>query len=334
MRHSTEFACYSARFILVSACVSMLSQARPLVASNKPLRAFIQAPKSTRIDRSLKQQFVRPVVCNSGNLASARSSSELENQVKVVEDKFIPPWSIIKEGVKNDSRFRQHVNPLARRFQMQTELPDDWPKNDFDDPTLPLHVDIGCGKGGFLLDLASKRSEGIDSDSGAMKMNYLGLEIRPSVARYARERVPRWGLKGRVSFIGCNANVDLDRILSIYCNRGGTVSYVSLQYPDPHFKKSHQKRRVLTNELVRTLAKFVPAGCDVFIQSDIKDVFDDMREKIREHGKTHFRDVVADFEETLDENPLGVPTEREISVLKQDLPVYRTVFRRESGGEP
>ena len=38
-----------------------------------------------------------------------------------------------------------------------------------------------------------------------------------------------------------------------------------------------------------------------------------------------------DIEETLDENPLGVPTEREISVLEQDLPVYRTVFRRSEG---
>ena len=28
------------------------------------------------------------------------------------------------------------------------------------------------------------------------------------------------------------------------------------------------------------------------------------------------------------ENPLGIPTEREVSVLKKGLPIYRTLFKR------
>jgi len=243
---------------------------------------------------------------------------------------------VTARGGKKDARFRQHVNPLARKFQMPTELPDDWPNNgDFDDPSLPLHVDIGCGKGGFLLDLASSKigtygSTGRDSDTAERTaMNYLGLEIRPNVAKYARERVAKRNLVGRVSFVGCNANVDLDRILTMYSeNGGGAVEFVSIQFPDPHFKKQHQKRRVVTNDLVRTLSKFVLQGCDVFIQSDVKDVFDDMREKLRDYGKEYFDDVVANWEDTLDYNPIGVPTEREVSVLDKGLPVYRTIFRR------
>lgn len=44
----------------------------------------------------------------------------------------------------------------------------------FADPSLPLHVDIGCAQGRFLLTLA-KRSEGA--------ANFLGLEIRSQVKR-------------------------------------------------------------------------------------------------------------------------------------------------------
>ncbi len=199
---------------------------------------------------------------------------------------------------------------------------------------ITITVDIGCGKGGFLLSLAKQRLENAGSNEKFEKMNYLGLEIRPSVAQFAKERVTRRNLNGIIDFIGCNANVDLERILSRYtsCENskggGGEIALVSIQFPDPHFKKSHQKRRVVTPELVDILARYIPPGRDVFIQSDIKDVLDNMRLTIREEGAEYFTDMIEDVDEYMAINPVGVPTEREVSVLDQDLPVYRTVFKR------
>ena len=54
------------------------------------------------------------------------------------------------------------------------------------------------------------------------------------------------------------------------------------------------------------------------------------RETIREFGSDYFMDTIEDLDEYMEENPIGVPTEREVSVLDKDLPVYRTVFRRTS----
>ncbi len=196
-------------------------------------------------------------------------------------------------------------------------------------------IDIGCGKGGYLLSMAKKQMVAEENEEEINeKRNYLGLEIRPSVAQFAKERITRRNLDGIIDFVGCNANVDLERILSRYTagvdgdGNGGEIGLVSIQYPDPHFKKSHQKRRVVTQELVHVLAKFLPEGREVFIQSDIKEVLDNMRLTIREEGSKYFRDVVNDIDEYMEENPTGVPTEREVSVLDQNLPVYRTIFRR------
>lgn len=242
------------------------------------------------------------------------------------EETVVSPWAQARsrEG-QNKARFRQHVNPLARRFQMETELPEGWPRGAFDDPSLPLHLDIGCGKGGFLLELAATRRQ----EQAEAQMNYLGLEIRPNVARHAQGRVARYNLTGSLDFIGCNANVDLQRLLGLYQeNGGGSIDFVSIQFPDPHFKAAHAKRRVVTQGLVVTLADFLAEGKEVFIQSDVKELFDDMREKFREYGAELFVDTVEDFDKFLPNNPVGIPTEREISVLDQDLPVYRTIFRR------
>ena len=284
-----------------------------------------------------RSAFVLSSLRNTQTLRFSSSKVD-ENETETSPDKIKidstkSPWSYHNQEVANSkgkginkSRFRQHVNPLARIYQMQTELNEDWPNDGtFSDPSLPLHVDIGCGKGGFLLDLAQKNKSNNDKSS---LRNYLGLEIRPSVALYAKERIAKHDLSGTLDFIGCNANVDLDRLLQKYERFGGEINLVSIQFPDPHFKKQHQKRRVVTPELVQILASHMNEGSQVFIQSDIKDVLDNMRETIRENGSLWFIDQIENMDEYVEENPIGVPTEREVSVLNQNLPVYRTVFRR------
>ena len=162
------------------------------------------------------------------------SEESSSSEVEVDPIKFESPWS--RRIPKNSQRFRQHINPLARKYQMQTEIKEEWPNDGtFTDPSLPLYIDIGCSKGGFLLDLAEERQKNPNASEG--ERNYLGLEIRPSVAQFAKGRVERRGLSGKLDFIGCNANVDLGRILTKY-GSFGDIDMVSIQYPDPHFKVS------------------------------------------------------------------------------------------------
>ena len=278
--------------------------------------------------------FSRPTVlaCCSRHLAFAPASSVRRRYAAIRQsmirglssttmgEQHLPPWNRLREDSqrKKDARVRQHVNPLARQYQQPTILSQDWPKDVFHDMSRPLHLDIGCGRGGFLLEIASEVPD----------KNYLGLEIRPSIYQHALDRVEKRGLTGRLTFVGCNANVDLERILSLYQKQGGgPLDTVSIQFPDPHFKSQHAKRRVVKPSLVLTLAKFMPESSRLFLQSDIKEVLDDMRLRFREQDK-YFYDEVTDANEYLNENPLGCQTERERSVLARDLPVYRTMLRR------
>lgn len=207
------------------------------------------------------------------------SASDEESTKKI---RTLPPWNdpalkeIVSAKKRSNARFRQHVNPLARQYQQATVLPDDWPLSVFADASKPLHLDIGCGKGGFLIDICKA------DDS----YNYLGLEIRPGVAAYAKERIVTHQLQGRLDFLGCNANVDLDRLLTLYHHASQQqertqkqlsddfsmlyLKRVTIQFPDPHFKSQHAKRRVVTDNLIETLAKYMPTSATVFLQSDVQ----------------------------------------------------------------
>jgi len=239
---------------------------------------------------------------------------------------------ILPRPRRSKNRFRQHVNPLARKYQAPTPLADGWYRNVFEQsPGAPLIVDIGCAKGNFALELAGSEREGVEWGGGP-SYNHLGLEIRENCVEFAMERARRIDSKN-VHYLQCNANVDLERILrSANVSLSGqevdgiALTHVHIQFPDPHFKKSHAKRKVVTEELVQTIALFMSEGSSVFLQSDIQDVLDDMRSLFR--AAPWFNDISADPLEYLGFNPTGVPTEREISVLKKGLKVYRTVMIR------
>ena len=50
------------------------------------------------------------------------------------------------------------------------------------------------------------------------------------------------------------------------------MELVTIQFPDPHFKNRHHKRRVVQSALVRAVAEGLPTGARVFLQSDVLEV--------------------------------------------------------------
>jgi len=44
-------------------------------------------------------------------------------------------------------KVRQHVNPLALKYQIPIKLDDNWLKTAYDIPNRPFVIDIGCAKG-------------------------------------------------------------------------------------------------------------------------------------------------------------------------------------------
>jgi len=212
---------------------------------------------------------------------------------------------------------RQHVNPLASRYQVPVVLEPDWLANAFVEPHLPIIVDVGCAKGTWALKTAQTTSG----------LNVLGLEIRRPVVDFALKRKSRWALPN-VHFLGVNANVDLDRILKELVARKVSIEMVTFHHPDPHFKKKHKKRRVVNQRLVAQIASSLAPGSRLFLQSDIMDVMQDMVESF--HNNEHFVPASGHFIDKLETNPSPhtIKTEREVATQKKGLPVYRMLFLR------
>ncbi|KAI3434614.1 hypothetical protein D9Q98_002682 [Chlorella vulgaris] len=296
-----------------------------------------------------------------------------------VEAKIGIPRSIYESA--GGLRVRQHVNPLKKELQVPTEPPA-WSEA-FAHPAQPLVLDIGCGYGRFLLAL-SKAMPG---------HNMLGLEIRAPIIDRANLWAASLELNRAVLFLRGNATITLDHTLSSY---PGSLDLACVQFPDPHFKTRHKKRRTVQKQMVEALGRLMAPGARVFLQSDVLEAAEHMRDSFEQHGSTWFAPCqqlhsgatfLAASEEQqgqgqgqgqaaggvvgeqateqqqqqqqgtdqqgpeqqaaavvggeqpqwrsqwaasgwLADNPLGVPTEREVLTVEQGLPVYRMMLRR------
>jgi len=210
---------------------------------------------------------------------------------------------------------RQHVNPLSRYYQQPRPLP---PLADlFAAPALPLHLDIGSARGRFLLAMAQQR----------LGWNHLGLEIRRPLVTAAEADRQALGLTN-LHYLFANANVSLVQWLGALPT--DLLQRVTIQFPDPWFKKKHHKRRVLQPALLLALAGAQQRGRELFVQSDVPAVIEPMVSVIEASGC--YARPATDARPWRLTNPLPVPTEREHHVLAQKLPVYRVLYQR--NGEP
>jgi tRNA (guanine-N7-)-methyltransferase len=215
-------------------------------------------------------------------------------------------------------KVRQHVNPLASSFQKPITLSQDWISASFANlrPNQFI-VDVGSAKGSWALEMCKHDSS----------INVLGLEIRSALVENCLMRKEKWNLTN-VHYLSCNANVNVQHILSELHRAGMTVTTVTLQFPDPMYKERHKKRRLVNTAFVIALASELSSGAQVFMQSDVKDLIEDMVSHFA--GSPYFAASPSFDTRTLtnNESPFPIKTEREIATLGHGLPVYRMMFIR------
>lgn len=203
-------------------------------------------------------------------------------------------------------RVRQHVNPLSDKYRFLVEPPH-WPTV-YTQLAYPLHLDIGCGRGRFLFQMAKQQPN----------WNYLGLEIREPLVIQALTNRDNQALEN-LHFIFCNANTTLAALFANWPHC--PLQRVSIQFPDPWFKKRHQKRRVVQPELIAQLATLMPTGGQVVLQSDVESVAIEMGDRFSEHSRFQRHNPAWE-----PESPFPAMTEREMMTLENGQPVFRSVF--------
>jgi tRNA (guanine-N7-)-methyltransferase len=125
----------------------------------------------------------------------------------------------------------------------------------------PVHVEIGSGKGTFLLAQAKAQTD----------VNFLGIEWANKYYRHAANRLGRWGLTN-VRITRADAAPFLAEQVA-----PESVDCFHIYFPDPWPKKKHHKRRFFQEGNVEMLIRRLKPGGRLQLATDHADYFEQMR---------------------------------------------------------
>ena len=121
----------------------------------------------------------------------------------------------------------------------------------------PLHLEIGCGKGNFVLGMAEKHPE----------IDFVAVEIVRDVIVMAMEKVMAAGLTN-VRFISCDART----LREIF--EPGEVDRIYLNFSDPWPKTRQHKRRLTYPDFLKIYEEIMGGHGEIHQKTDNRDLFE------------------------------------------------------------
>jgi len=167
----------------------------------------------------------------------------------------------------------------------------------------PVEIEVGFARAEFVLGRAIQRPEA----------RLVGVETRLKWVALGIEKARSRAIENVRLYAG-----DARRLLSALPE--ASVEAVWLHFPDPWWKKRHEKRRVLSADVVHDIARVLVSGGIAFLQTDVPDRADGYRALFATEPSL----TAAES----DANPAGVPSHREKKCVEAGLPIYRFSFRR------
>lgn len=121
----------------------------------------------------------------------------------------------------------------------------------------PIHIEIGCGKGQFIIDMAKKYP----------KINFIGVELQTSVIVTALEKQIEEDLPN-VQLLQVNAS-DLTHYFE-----EGEVDRIYLTFSDPWPKNRHEKRRLTYKSFLKEYETILTENGELHFKTDNQGLFE------------------------------------------------------------
>lgn len=172
----------------------------------------------------------------------------------------------------------------------------------------PIELDIGFGRGLSLFERAAV----------APRSRIIAIEVKSKLAYKVDQRLRKQGIQNVAVLCG-----DAREILK-RAEPDSSVQRVSLHFPDPWWKKRHDKRRVIGEALLIELERLMAPGGELFIQTDVEERARHYLAQLRQRPRFE----LAAGQGYVDVNPFGARSNRERRAIEDGLPVWRILARR------
>ena len=171
----------------------------------------------------------------------------------------------------------------------------------------PVYLEIGSGKGQFLVDMAKKFPD----------KHFVGVERNVTCAGFSAKKLVEAELpNAKLMFI--NAEILMPQI------KDDSLESIFLNFSDPWPKKRHHKRRLTAESYLNNYYRVLKKGGRLIIKTDNTDLFAFTLENIE---NSSFK-VISKTDDYMDYDPFDSMTEYEKSFREEGIKIHRLVLEK------
>jgi len=138
----------------------------------------------------------------------------------------------------------------------------DW-KEKFKNNENPLHLEVGCGKGGFMAELAF-RNENI---------NYIAIDEVDTMLGFAKRNIEKkYNEENKKVDNVILVRFDVERILNML-GKDDKIERIYINFCNPWPKPRHNKRRLTYTTLLEKYKVFLKLEGEIYFKTDDDDLF-------------------------------------------------------------
>lgn len=201
------------------------------------------------------------------------------------------------------------VSNSAFCIQNPTNLKDNW--HNFFGNDNPIHIEVGMGKGRFIMDLATLNPN----------INYIGIERYTSVLLRAVQKMDENPLDN-VHFL-C---IDAATLPEIFGK--DEVDRIYLNFSDPWPKDRHARRRLTSSDFLNRYDQFLSPNGRIEFKTDNQDLFTFSLQEIEESEVWHLDAFTRDLHNDSTLNQGNVMTEYEEKFSSIGNPICKLIASR------
>ena len=177
--------------------------------------------------------------------------------------------------------------------------------------TQPLHIEIGMGKGRFIMELAKQNPD----------INYIGIERYSSVLLRGLQK--RAQLELNNIYFMC---IDAKNMADYFAP--GEVNKIYLNFSDPWPKARHARRRLTSNEFFKLYDKVLTADGTVEFKTDNRPLFDFSVEELKTSELFVLDQLSYDLHNDSKMNQGNIMTEYEAKFSSMGNPICKLIAKR------
>ena len=167
----------------------------------------------------------------------------------------------------------------------------------------PVHMEIGCGKGQFIFELAARTPD----------INYIAVEVNESVISDACKKADEAGIKN-VIFMKCGAEILTKYIMP------ETIGRLYLNFSCPLPKKANENRRLTNIKFLEIYKEILTSDAEIHQKTDNMHFFEYSIEQLTGFGFS-LKNISLDLHNSDFEG--NIETEYEHRFSSMGMPIYR-----------